>query len=67
MTPARLMLTLAMLTLVMLSSIAAGCPEQWMLLAIGTSWAPFLTLILIPLLTRRPLLHLSLVRQVPSG
>jgi hypothetical protein len=64
--PARLVLTLLLLTLSMLSSIAMGCPGQWMLLAMGTSWAPFLTLILVPLLTGRPLMNLTLLRQAST-
>ena len=62
----RLMLTLLLLTLSMLWSIAIGGAEKWMLLALGTSWAPLVSLILVPLLTRRPLMDLASMRRVTS-
>ena len=62
----RLLLTLLLLTLSMLSSIAIGSTEKWMLLATGTSWAPLLSLILVPLLTGRPLMDLTFMRRVNS-
>jgi heme exporter protein D len=63
----RPFLTLVLLTALMLSSIAMGSPEKWILLAIGASWAPLLTLILVPLLTRRPLMRLTFLRQGTWG
>jgi hypothetical protein len=49
----RQVLTVALLTLSMLWSIAAGSSGEWALLAIGAGWAPFVTLILVPMLTKR--------------
>jgi hypothetical protein len=63
----RLLLTLLLLTLSMLSSMALGSPEKWMLLATGTSWAPLLSLILVPLLTGRPLMNVSLTRRAATA
>ena len=63
----RLLLTLLLLTLSMLWSIAVGSAEKWMLLALGTSWAPLVSLILVPLLTGRPLMDLTFMRRVTSA
>jgi len=59
----RSFLTIVLLTVLMLSSMAMGSPEKLMLLVIGVSWAPLLTLILVPLLRRRPMMSLGFLRQ----
>ena len=61
--PLRSFLTIGLLTLLMLSSTAMGSSEKWMLLVMGASWAPLLTLILVPLLKRRPMMSLVFLRQ----
>ena len=48
----RVLLTLVLMLLAMLASMAMGVSEKWLLLVICASWAPLLTLILVPLLTR---------------